>query len=471
MIKRTAEKVISGQISARELLAEYSGRITAGQARLNTYITLLLDRAAERAEEIDKIVEKGGNPGPLAGIPLAVKDNMLYRDARMTCGSRILENYTSPYTATAVARLEEAGAIITAKTNMDEFAMGSSGETSAFGATKNPHDTERSPGGSSSGSAAAVADGQVPGALGSDTGGSVRQPAAFCGVVGLKPTYGLVSRYGLAAFASSLDQIGPITSSVEDAAVLLQVIAGYDNLDSTSLKYAVPDYSEELEHGVKGLRLGIPDEYMEEGLSHDVRETVEKTAELLGKKGAEVTRISLPHTKYAVSTYYIAAPAEASANLARFDGVRYGYRAEGRGNVDDIYIKTRSGSFGAEVKRRIMLGTYALSSGYYEAYYLKAQRARTMIKRDFEEAFREVDLILSPATPATAFRIGEKIQDPLQMYLTDVYTIPANLAGIPGICVPAGKDRSGLPVSAQLLGPFMSEKLLLRAARAIEQKT
>ncbi len=464
-IKETTEKIKKKEISCVEVLDEYLPKLHSSQKKLNSFITILADRAKEKAKQLDS----GKKSGPLTGIPMAIKDNMLLDGTPTTCGSKILKNYISPYTATAVKKLEEAGAIIVGKTNMDEFAMGSSGENSAYGPTKNPVDLERIPGGSSSGSAAAVKEGQVLGSLGSDTGGSIRQPAAMCGIVGMKPTYGLVSRYGLVAFASSLDQIGPFAQNTEDAAIILNVIAGYDPKDSTSLKTKIPDYSAEINKGVQGLTFGIPKEYMAEGLSDEIRERIENTAKKLRNLGAKIKEVSLPHTKYAVSTYYIVAPAEASANLARYDGVRYGYRTSISEDLLSTYKISRQHGFGSEVKRRIMIGTYALSSGYYEAYYLKAQKVRTLMKMDFEKVFKEVDLILSPTSPCVAFKIGEKTDDPLQMYLSDIYTISCNLVGIPGINIPAGVDIKGLPIGAQLMGPYFSEKILLRAARQIEK--
>ncbi len=464
-IKETTEKIKKKEISCVEVLDEYLPKLHSSQKKLNSFITILADRAKEKAKQLDS----GKKSGLLTGIPMAIKDNMLLDGTPTTCGSKILKNYISPYTGTAVKKLEEAGAVIVGKTNMDEFAMGSSGENSAYGPTKNPVDLERIPGGSSSGSAAAVRDGQVLGSLGSDTGGSIRQPAAMCGVVGMKPTYGLVSRYGLVAFASSLDQIGPLAQNVEDTAIILNVIAGYDPKDSTSLKVEKQDYSAEINHGVKDLIFGVPKEYMARGLADEIRERIENTAKELQNLGAKIKEVSLPHTKYAVSTYYIVAPAEASANLARYDGVRYGYRASISGDLLNTYKISRQQGFGSEVKRRIMIGTYALSSGYYEAYYLKAQKVRTLMKMDFEKVFKEVDLILSPTSPCVAFKIGEKTDDPLQMYLSDIYTISCNLVGIPGINIPAGVDIKGLPIGSQLMGPCFSEKILLRAARQIEK--
>lgn len=410
----------------------------------------------------------GGPSGMLAGIPYALKDNICYEGVETTCASRILSGYIPPYTATVADRLRAAGAALVGKLNMDEFAMGSSTENSAFFPTRNPWDTVRVPGGSSGGAAAAVAAGMVPYALGSDTGGSIRQPAAFCGVVGLKPTYGLVSRYGLVAFASSLDQIGPLAHSVEDAAIVLQAIAGHDVRDSTSVRVDIPDYRSTLTGGVRGLRVGVAREYFTAGIEPGVRAAVEAAVETLRGLGATVREVSLPHTEYALSTYYLIAPAEASSNLARYDGVRYGFRAKDAADLLDMYKKTRSEGFGPEVKRRILIGTYALSSGYYDAYYKRAQQVRTLIRRDFEQAFAGVDVIVSPTTPTTAFGLGEKLADPLTMYLNDLLTIPASLAGLPAISVPCGL-ADGLPVGLQLIGPMFGEATLLRAAHAYER--
>ncbi|MGM0441444.1 MAG: Asp-tRNA(Asn)/Glu-tRNA(Gln) amidotransferase subunit GatA [Elusimicrobiota bacterium] len=468
-ISQKTQDILSGKTTCLKVLEDKIDNIKGKQEKLNSFISLDLARARKRAKELDKKISKGENPGPLTGTIIGIKDNMLFKGTRTTCGSKILENYSSPYTATAVEKLADAGAVIIGKTNMDEFAMGSSGETSFFGPTLNPADTQRIPGGSSSGSAAGVASGQVTAALGSDTGGSIRQPAAMCGAVGLKPTYGLVSRYGLVAFSSSLDQIGPLTGNVTDSAVILNAIAGYDRRDSTSLDVDIPDYTEDIERGVKDLTIGIPQEYMGEGLDAQIRERVEDTAEKLEDSGATIRPVSLPLTKYGVAVYYIIAPAEASANLARFDGVKYGHRSEKGGNLISEYINTRSEGFGSEVKRRIMLGTYSLSSGYYDAYYLKAQKVRNLMKEEFEEVYRNVDFLLTPTSPTTAFKLGEKSDNPLQMYLSDVFTISCNLVGLPGMNVPAGTDSAGLPIGMQLLGPKLSEKKLLRVARRVEK--
>jgi len=390
---------------------------------------------------------------------------------RTTCGSRILENFVPPYDGTVTELLMKAGAILLGKTNMDEFAMGSSSENSAYGTTRNPWDTERVPGGSSSGSGAAVAADLCAGALGTDTGGSIRQPASFCGVVGLKPTYGRVSRYGLVAFASSLDQIGPITKDVEDAAILLQAIAGYDRRDSTSVDQPVPDYRKALKESIKGLRLGIPKEYFIEGMHPDVAAVVRQAIKTCEQMGAEITEVSLPHTEYGVAAYYIIAPAEASSNLARYDGVKYGLRTQHARDLMSMYRQTRHQGFGPEVKRRIMLGTYVLSAGYYDAYYKKASQVRTLIRQDFVEAFKQCDALLAPVAPIPAFKIGEKTDDPLQMYLSDVFTLPASLAGIPGISVPCGFSSEGLPIGLQVLGPHFREEMILRIAYQFEQAT
>jgi len=413
-------------------------------------------------------VNRGENLPRLAGVPVAIKDVMTTRGVRTTAGSKILDNFIPPYDCTAVARLEAEGAILLGKLNCDEFAMGSSNENSAYGPVHNPRDVTRVPGGSSGGSAAAVAAGMAVATLGSDTGGSIRQPASFCGVVGLMPTYGRVSRYGLIAFASSLDHIGPLTRTVEDAAIMLSVIAGHDPMDSTSAKVPVPDYVAEISKPVRGLKLGVPKEYFAEGLDAEVRTAVENAIQQLASQGAEIIPISLPHTSYAVPAYYVIATAEASANLARFDGVRYGFRSANAKSLAQMYRNTRDEGFGAEVKRRIMLGTYALSSGYYDAYYLKAQKVRTLLARDFENAFQKVDAIVTPTAPTAAFKLGEKSDDPLAMYLADIYTVTADLVGIPGISVPCGQTKTGLPIGLQILGKHFDEGTVLRVAQAVE---
>ncbi len=427
----------------------------------------MADEARAAADEIDRRVAAGGDPGPLAGVPVVLKDNMCTRGAATTCSSRILEGWEPPYDATVVTRLREAGAVIAGKTNCDEFAMGSSTENSAFGPTRNPNDLSRVPGGSSGGSTAAVAAGMVPIALGSDTGGSIRQPSVLCGVVGVKPTYGVVSRYGLVAFASSLDQIGPISRSVADAATLLEVIGGHDERDSTSIPEPAPTVVDGLDAGVEGLRVGLIDELMGEGIAADVATRTRQAADALESAGAKVEETSVPASTYGLSAYYLIAPAEASSNLARYDGVRYGLRvdAETTGAMNEA---TRTAGFGDEVKRRIMLGTYALSAGYYDAYYRKAQRVRTLIIRDFEAAYDRFDLLLSPSSPTTAFALGEKTADPLAMYRTDVCTVPSSLAGHPAVSVPFGSGDDGLPVGVQVLAPALGEPTMLRAAAVLE---
>jgi aspartyl-tRNA(Asn)/glutamyl-tRNA(Gln) amidotransferase subunit A len=412
-------------------------------------------------------VSAGETLPSLAGVPIGIKDVMVTKGVRTTAGSKILENFIPPYDCTVVARLEAAGAIMLGKMNCDEFAMGSSNENSAYGPVRNPRDKSRVPGGSSGGSAAAVAAGMAVATLGSDTGGSIRQPASFCGVVGLMPTYGRVSRYGLIAFASSLDHIGPLTKTVKDTAILLRVIAGHDPLDSTSVDVPVPNYEADLAKPVAGLKIGVPKEYFGEGLDEEVRAAIEAGIVKLRSAGCEIVPISLPHTKYAIPTYYVIATAEASANLARFDGVRYGHRSKDANTLSQMYRKSRDEGFGAEVKRRIMLGTYALSSGYYDAYYIKAQRVRTLLTRDFEEAFQKVDAIVTPTAPTPAFKIGEKSDDPLSMYLADIYTVTADLAGVPGISVPCGQTLSGLPIGLQILGRHFDESTVLRVAQAV----
>ncbi|MDZ7721370.1 MAG: Asp-tRNA(Asn)/Glu-tRNA(Gln) amidotransferase subunit GatA [candidate division KSB1 bacterium] len=450
-----------GDTSCAELTAAYLERIQ--HSELDAFISVFEQSAMQQAEQVDQKL-RDGKAGKLAGLVLGVKDLIAFKDGLTTCGSKLLSNFKSPYNAFVIDRLSREDVIFIGKTNMDEFAMGSSNETSFFGPVKNPHDSERVPGGSSGGSAAAVGGGLCTAALGSDTGGSIRQPAAFCGVVGLKPTYGRVSRFGLVAFASSLDQIGPITHSVSDAALLMNAIAGYDQRDSTCAELPAPDYTTFLDQDVKGLRVGLPGEYFAEQLDRQVEEPIRRAVERLSAQGVEFVDISLPHTEYGVAAYYIIAPAEASANLARYDGARYGKRAETIQNLEEMYVKSRTEGFGEEVKRRIMLGTYALSSGYYEAYYLKAQKARTLIKQDFETAFKSVDCILGPVAPTTAFKLNEKIDDPLTMYLTDVYTVPVNLAGLPALSLPCGKDDNGLPVGMQLIGKPFDEETLIRIA-------
>ncbi|MGA2695876.1 MAG: Asp-tRNA(Asn)/Glu-tRNA(Gln) amidotransferase subunit GatA [Terriglobales bacterium] len=437
--------------------------------KIGAYLVLSKERAAAKAAQIDAMAANGEALPPLAGVPVGIKDVLCTRDVRTTAGSRILGNYIPPYDCTAVARMEAAGAVVLGKLNCDEFAMGSSNENSAWRPVRNPRDLSRVPGGSSGGSAAAVAADLAVATLGSDTGGSIRQPASFCGVVGLMPTYGRVSRYGLIAFASSLDHIGPFTKTVKDAATVLKVIAGRDPMDATSAETPVPDYVAELSKGVRGLRIGVPKEYFGEGLDSEVRAAVEAAIQKLASLGCEIKPISLPHTKYAIPVYYIIATAEASSNLARFDGVRYGYRAKDAKNLSQMYRRTRDCGFGAEVKRRIMLGTYALSAGYYDAYYLKAQKVRTLLTRDFEEAFKQVDAIVTPTSPTAAFKIGEKSDDPLAMYLADIFTVTADLAGICGVSIPCGETKEKLPIGMQILGKHFDESTILRVGHAYEQ--
>jgi aspartyl-tRNA(Asn)/glutamyl-tRNA(Gln) amidotransferase subunit A len=470
-VESTRTAIQEKQFTASRMVDEFYKKIVAEDPEIQAYLTLCQDRAQQQANRIDDLVGRGEALPPLAGVPIAIKDVMVTKGIRSTAGSRILQNFIPPYDCTAVARLQAAGAIVLGKTNCDEFAMGSSNENSAYGPVRNPRDKSRVPGGSSGGSAAAVAAGTAVAALGSDTGGSIRQPAAFCGVVGLMPTYGRVSRYGLIAFASSLDHIGPITKTVKDAAILLRQIAGRDPMDSTSADVPVADYEQEIERPIKGLKLGVPKEYFGEGLDAEVRAAVEAAIQQLAADGAEVVPISLPHTSYAIPTYYVIATAEASANLARYDGVRYGYRTARPRTLSEMYRKSRDEAFGAEVKRRIMLGTYALSSGYYDAYYLKAQKVRTLLARDFEAAFRQVDAIVTPTTPTPAFKLGEKTDDPLQMYLADIYTVVGDLVGVPGISVPCGNTKSGLPIGVQILGKHFDESTVLRLGHAVEHGT
>jgi aspartyl-tRNA(Asn)/glutamyl-tRNA(Gln) amidotransferase subunit A len=462
-----AAAVRSGERSAREVVDEHLAAIEAREGELHAFNLVLADEARAAADEVDRRRSAGETLGPLAGVPVALKDNLCTRGIATTCSSKILQGWRPPYDATVVTRLRDAGAIAVGKTNLDEFAMGSSTENSAFGPTRNPHDPTRVPGGSSGGSAAAVAAGFAPIALGSDTGGSIRQPAALCGVVGMKPTYGLVSRYGLVAFSSSLDQIGPFATTVEDAALTLEAIAGHDPCDSTSIQSQAPNLLASLGEGVDGLRVGIVRELMGEGIAPDVAARVQEAAAALESAGAKVEEASVPAAIYGLSAYYLIAPAEASSNLARYDGVRYGLRVDGE-DITEMYTSTRAAGFGAEVKRRIMLGTYALSAGYYDAYYGQAQRVRTLILRDFEAAYSTFDLLLSPTAPTTAFKLGDKVEDPLAMYMNDVCTIPSNLAGHPAISVPFRTGDDGLPVGVQLLAPALGEAVMFRAAAALE---
>jgi aspartyl-tRNA(Asn)/glutamyl-tRNA(Gln) amidotransferase subunit A len=467
-IHELQRKLRSGDITSADIVESVIQRIDAVEERIHSYITLLKDSARKEARRADEEIRKG-NAKSLTGIPIAVKDLICTRGIRTTCGSKILHNFIPPYDATVVEKLRDAGAVFIGKTNMDEFAMGSSTETSHFGVTRNPWDLDRIPGGSSGGSAAAVAADECIAALGSDTGGSIRQPAALCDVVGMKPTYGRVSRYGLVAFASSLDQIGPFTKDVEDCAILLNVISGYDPRESTSVQAEVPDFTNFLSKGIEGWTVGIPKEYFIEGIDPEVEAAVRKAIGVIKGLGARCVDVSLPHTEYCLAVYYIVAPAEASSNLARYDGVKYGYRSKEGRDLMEMYKKTRSEGFGAEVKRRIMLGTYALSSGYYDAYYKKASQVRALIKRDFDEAFQSCDVIMTPTSPTPAFRIGEKMDDPLQMYLSDIFTISTNLAGIPGVSVPCGYTAGGLPIGVQFLAAHFAEEKLIQIASAYEK--
>ena len=469
-LHEASEKLRKREVSSQELTEAVFRRIAQTDGILRSYITVCRDAAIAQAKEADNRLKQGPAPSPLLGIPIALKDNLLTRGLRTTCASRILDNFIPPYDATAVAKVRSAGAVITGKTNLDEFAMGSSAENSAFFSTRNPWHLERVPGGSSGGSAASVAADQCIAALGTDTGGSIRQPAAFCGVVGVKPTFGRVSRYGVIAFASSMDQVGPMAKDVRDCALLLEAISGHDPADSTSVNCPVPSYSKSLTGDIAGLRLGIPKEYFTAGLQPAVDQAVMSAIRQLENRGAIVEEISLPHTEYAMAVYYIIAPAEASSNLARYDGMRYGERAVGS-DLIETYMLTRAQRLGPEVKRRIMLGTYALSAGYYDAYYLKAQKVRTLIHRDFDAAFEHCDAIITPTSPTTAFKISEKIHNPLQMYLSDICTIPINLAGVPAISLPCGLDQEGLPIGMQVIGKHFDEATILRVAHAYEQQT
>lgn len=464
-LAETKRRIAGGE--SCEALAEQALQ-AAENSKLGAFVTIDRSGALERARGIDKRIKAGEKLGALAGVPVAIKDNLCTKDLRTTCGSRILESFVPPYSATVVEKLEAQGAVIVGKTAMDEFAMGSTSSTNAFGLVRNPVDPERVPGGSSGGSAVCVAEGVVSVSLGSDTGGSIRQPAGFCGVVGLKPTYGRVSRYGLVAYASSLDQIGPFSRSVEDAALMMNIISGHDARDNTSSTLAVPDFLAGLEDGVKGLRVGIPAEYWGEGLDPAVRASLDESVARLKADGATIVPVNLPSTKYAISAYYIIALAEASSNLSRYDGVRYTGRAKDPKSLLDMYSRTRSELFGEEVKRRILIGTFVLSSGYYDAYYAKAQRVREVIRREFEQVFAQCDLLATPTAPTTAWKLGEKMDDPLAMYLSDIDTIAVNLAGLPGLVVPVG-PAGGLPVGLQLVGPAFSEAMLLKAGRAVER--
>ena len=464
------ERLRKKEISSVELTQAFFKRIEEVDSRVGAYLHLTQDLALEQAREADAKIKAGENL-PLLGLPLAIKDLICVRGEKTTCASRILENFVSPYDATVARKLKEAGAVFLGKVNMDEFAMGSSNENSAFHLARNPWDLARVAGGSSGGSAAAVAAQECLAALGSDTGGSIRQPAAFCGITGLKPTYGRVSRFGLVAFASSLDQIGPMTKTVEDAACLMNVISGHDPFDSTSADVAVPDFLAGLDRDLKGLRVGIPREYFAEGLDPEVEQSVRAAIAQLESMGMQTVDVSLPHTEHAVAAYYILACAEASTNLSRYDGVRYGFRSEKSDSLHSMYTNTREEGFGEEVKRRILLGTFVLSSGYYDAYYLKGQKVRTLIRQDFDRAFEQCDLIAGPVSPVPAFKIGEKMDDPLQMYLSDIYTISANLAGLPGLSIPCGHNAGNLPIGLQLLGKAFDEATLLAVGHRFQQAT
>jgi aspartyl-tRNA(Asn)/glutamyl-tRNA(Gln) amidotransferase subunit A len=474
LIQELHQQIIRKERTSVEIAEAALKQAEVLQPKLRSFLRLTPELAIAQAQKVDALVAAGEEIHPLAGIPIAIKDNICTKGIATTCGSKILENFVPPYNATVTQKLLDAGAVVIGKTNMDEFAMGSSTETSAFQVTANPWDLTRIPGGSSGGSAAAVAAQQCLVALGSDTGGSIRQPASLCGVVGMKPTYGLVSRYGLVAYASSLDQIGPFGKTVEDTAILLEAIAGYDPQDATSLNVSIPHYSKLLKpsfHPRGLLRIGVIKETFGQGLDEAVEKSITKAISVLQDLGAEIQVVSCPRFRYGLAAYYIIAPSEASANLARYDGVKYGLRAEGADNLMDMYTSTRAEGFGPEVKRRIMIGTYALSAGYYDAYYLKAQKVRTLIKEDFESAFEKVDILVCPTAPTTAFRVGEKIDDPLSMYLSDLMTIPVNLAGLPGVSIPCGFDAGGLPIGMQLISNVLREDLLLQVAYAYEQAT
>jgi aspartyl-tRNA(Asn)/glutamyl-tRNA(Gln) amidotransferase subunit A len=457
-IRQVVEGIKRGEFSAEEIFNNYSAEITVKNEKLNAYLRTFSFVRSEKT-------------GPISGVPAAIKDNILIDGTVATAGSKILKNYVSAYDATVIARLKKAGVQFLGKTNMDEFAMGSSTENSAYGPTRNPHDFEKVPGGSSGGSAAAVAADLAVFSLGSDTGGSIRQPASFCGIVGLKPTYGRVSRHGVVALASSLDQIGPLTKNVYDSALIMNVISGHDIFDSTTVSDTVPDFTVNIDKAIKGLRVGVPKEYMGKGMDDEVREKIESTIKSLEELGCKIEEISLPHSKYALAVYYIVLPCEASSNLARFDGIRYGYSADNAKTLLDVYQRSREEGFGLEPKRRIILGTYALSSGYYDAYYIKAQKVRSLIKKDFADAFKKVDVIVGPTAPTTAFRIGEKASDPLSMYLSDIYTVPVNLSGLPAISIPCGNGSvSNMPVGFQIIGNSFDESTIIRTAHQLENK-
>lgn len=467
-LKELSDLVKTKEVKPSEIIQSFAERTEKVEPKIKSYVTNLIDKALEEAKILDENLTNLDNIPDLYGLPVAIKDNISTKDIKTTCSSKMLENYIPVFDATVIEKLKKEGYIITGKTNMDEFAMGSSTENSAFFITKNPWDLERVPGGSSGGSAAAVGAGIVPAALGSDTGGSIRQPAAFCGVVGLKPTYGRVSRYGLVAFASSLDQIGPITRTVEDAALLMNIISGKDEKDSTSSNNPVPNFLDFIGKDIKGIKIGIPSEFFSEDLDKQIKDIVLNAVKSLEKEGADIVEISLPYSRYAIETYYIIAPSEASSNLARFDGIRYGYRTKDYNDLESLYSKTRDEGFGAEVKRRIMIGTYALSSGYYDAYYLKAQKVRTLIYQDFMNAFKNVDVIITPTTPDIAFKIGEKSSDPIQMYLSDIYTVSVNMATVPAISIPCG-FKDNMPVGMQIIGKPFEEGAILQVAHYYER--
>jgi len=475
LYSKTAHEIIemikNKEVTCKEVTEAVIQRIDNVEEKVKSYITIDKESALNKANEVDEKISKGQDVGPLYGLPIAIKDNMCTNGLKTTCASKILYNFEPPYDATVVKKLKQANMVLLGKLNMDEFAMGSSTENSAFSTTRNPWDLERVPGGSSGGSAAAVSADEAFFTLGSDTGGSIRQPASLCGVVGMKPTYGRVSRFGLVAFASSLDQIGPITKDVTDCAIVMNIICGYDEYDSTSAPIDVPDFMEALKNDVKGLKIGVPKEYMEEGISPEVKDSVIKALELLKSLGANYEEFSIPIVKYALPTYYIIASSEASSNLARYDGVKYGFRADNYEDLLDLYKKSRSQGFGQEVKRRIMLGTYALSAGYYDAYYKKALKVRTLIKQAFDQAFEKYDVIISPTSPTTAFKIGEKVANPIEMYLSDICTVPVNIAGIPAISIPCGLDSNNLPIGLQIIGKAFDEETILRVAYTFEQNS
>ena len=471
-IKELVEKIQSKEITSKEVVEYYLKEIESKENEINAFLSVQGEEALKKAVEIDEKIQRGEKVGKLAGIPIAIKDNICTNGVKTTCASKMLEDFVPPYDATVIKKLEKEDAILIGKTNLDEFAMGSSTENSAFKTTKNPIDTTRVPGGSSGGSAAAVSADMVPLSLGSDTGGSIRQPASFCGIVGMKPTYGLVSRFGLIAFGSSLDQIGPFSKSVEDNAYLLNIIAGEDDFDGTTVKgLELKDYTKDIDSGIKGMKIGIPVEFIEEkGLDEEIKEAIYKDIEVLKELGAEVEEFSLPSTKDGLAPYYVISSAEASSNLARFDSIRYGYRANNYDNVENLVEKSRSEAFGKEVKRRIMLGTYALSSGYYDAYYNKAQKFRAKLKNDFKEAFKKYDIIIGPVSPILPFKIGERLENPTAMYLADIYTININLATVPALSMPGGKSKEGLPIGIQLIGDQFTEEKIYKVAYALEKK-